>query len=249
MKTREEIMERVRRHYGCAKQKFGEENILGVFLYGSQNYHCDTANSDVDTKCILVPDLFHLAISPYEVKHLDVDGEVCECMTIMHMVDNWKKQNINFLEIMFTEFYIINPTFSHYWIEFIHQYREEIARYNMKRGLNSIARQAMYTITQNPEDGKKIGNGVRLLDTLQKYISGCRYQECIIPTLGKRDLIRAFKNGSYPVPQEYGELLLRQFEVLLEENEDKVFPQNQFELDDKLNQFILRLIEHRIKEI
>ena len=33
------------------------ENLLGIFLYGSQNYKCELENSDVDTKAIYVPNL------------------------------------------------------------------------------------------------------------------------------------------------------------------------------------------------
>ena len=36
---------------------FNENQILGVFLYGSQNYGLATKNSDVDTKVILIPTL------------------------------------------------------------------------------------------------------------------------------------------------------------------------------------------------
>ena len=89
------IMDRVKLHYQKAVEHYGRENVLGVFLYGSQNYHCSLETSDVDTKCILVPNLYHLAIKPYEVKHLHVpreneEAEICECMTLMHMVSNWK---------------------------------------------------------------------------------------------------------------------------------------------------------------
>jgi hypothetical protein len=93
----EKIMNRVWEHYHRAIAHYGIENVLGVFLYGSQNYNCDIEGSDVDTKCILVPDLYHLALHPLKTTHLNiyVDDtgvpEVCECMTIQHMVANWKK--------------------------------------------------------------------------------------------------------------------------------------------------------------
>lgn len=34
---------------------YKKENILGIFLYGSQNYNFDTQLSDVDSKVIYIP--------------------------------------------------------------------------------------------------------------------------------------------------------------------------------------------------
>ena len=139
-----DIYERLRAHYEVACRHFGEEAVLGVFLYGSQNYNTDTEASDVDTKCILVPDLRTLACHPYSVKHLNVDGEVCECMSIQHMVENWKKQNINFVEIMFTPHCIISNRYNKIWRDFIDAHKEEVARYDIKRAILSMANQSWY---------------------------------------------------------------------------------------------------------
>ena len=62
MERKERIMKRIIAHYNRAIQHYGVDNVLGVFLYGSQNYGCDLETSDVDTKCILLPNLYHLAI-------------------------------------------------------------------------------------------------------------------------------------------------------------------------------------------
>ena len=62
------IRKRIFAHYKRAIEHYGEDNVLGVFLYGSQNYDCDIEGSDVDTKCILLPDLYHLALHPYRLR-------------------------------------------------------------------------------------------------------------------------------------------------------------------------------------
>ena len=51
------ISTKIIEHYNEALKYFPKENIIGVFLYGSQNYGCDTENSDVDTICIVIPTL------------------------------------------------------------------------------------------------------------------------------------------------------------------------------------------------
>ena len=173
------VQERLAAHYAKACEHYGEENILGVFLYGSWNYGTNLPDSDVDTKCILIPDLYHLAIKPYEVKHLHVDDEVCECMTIQHMVDNWKKQNINFLEILYTGYYIVNPKFIPEWFDFIAEWREALAHYDVKKAILSMGNQALHTYKQDPTDFKKQMNTMRIYMSLFDLITGSDYWSCI----------------------------------------------------------------------
>ena len=164
--NRQQIYKRLDAHYEAAVNKYNERAVLGVFLFGSQNYGTDTETSDVDTKCILVPDLYTLALHPYETKHLSVDGEVCECMTIQHMVANWKKQNINFVEILFTPYFKINPFYEDIWDDFCIRWREEVARYDIKKAILSMGNQALHTIKQDPSDFKKQMNTLRIRNSL-----------------------------------------------------------------------------------
>lgn len=60
------IMERVQEHYDEALKYFKEEQIVGIFLQGSQNYTLDIPESDVDTKLIVVPSFKDIALN----KHL-----------------------------------------------------------------------------------------------------------------------------------------------------------------------------------
>ena len=236
------IMTKVQQHYDKAIEHYGEDAVLGVFLYGSQNYQCDTPNSDVDTKCILIPDLYHLAIATYDVTHLHIGEEVCECMTIMHMVKNWKKQNPNFLEIMFTHYCIINPRYLGIWQLFIDEWRERIARYNVRAGVMSICGQAIHTIKQNPKDGKKIGNAYRLLELCHNYIAGKPYSECLIPQ--DAALVRNFKTGVMPVLDSDSVVLLDRFEHLMK-NADTCSGEDK-SLKPILDNFIIELLQYRI---
>jgi hypothetical protein len=177
-----DVMTRVNKHYTRAIEHYGAEAVLGVFLYGSWNYNTNTPDSDVDTKCILVPNLYSLAIKPYEVKHLHIDDEVCECMTIMHMVANWKKQNINFVEIMFTEYCKINPIYKDFWEKrFPLEAREQVARYDLRQAIHSMVHQAIHTIKQDPTCPKKIMNGARIANTLDNLLNNpmMSYKDCI----------------------------------------------------------------------
>lgn len=175
------IFNRLYKHYDTALAKYGNDAVLGVFLYGSQNYNTDLENSDVDTKCILIPNIRALACHPYEVKHLVVDDEICECMPIQHMVANWKKQNINFVEIMFTPYFILNPLYEGLWHDFVgSKLRDEVARYDIKKAILSMANQALHTYRQDPSDFKKQMNMTRIQASLLRITdSSMNYWNCI----------------------------------------------------------------------
>ena len=238
-----DVMARVAKHYETAIRHYGEGAVLGVFLYGSWNYNTNTPDSDVDTKCILVPNLYSLAIKPYEVKHLHIDDEVCECMTIMHMVANWKKQNINFVEIMFTDYCIINPLYRELWEElFPLADREKVAHYDLRQAIHSMVHQAIHTLKQDPNDPKKIMNGARILMTLDRLTKTERtYRGCIWMPEEIRNL-RFQKADPHKVTD-----LLTSLEAYLG-HIDEYTDKGSFKLavDRRLEELTLELIEYRI---
>ena len=95
---------------------FKEDNILGIFVYGSQNYNLDTPTSDWDTKAIVIPTfdeiLFDKPVSKeVKVQRDDNKWEHCEVKDIREFIKMFEKQNINFIEILFTEYKWVNPKF------------------------------------------------------------------------------------------------------------------------------------------
>ena len=250
------ITERLKKHYEAAAAHFGEHRVFGVFLYGSQNYGTNTPDSDVDTKCILVPNIEDLAIKPLKVTHLSVDGEVCECMSIMHMVDNWKKQNINFVEIMFTPFFKVNPNYEDFWIEGPDGYEEyaldekkseRVAHYDMRKAVYSMAYQAIHTLKQDPTDRKKIMNAGRITNSLLLLTDNSK--------LNYNNVIRAtpevagIRTGETEIPENYVEILLGILNGMIacaDKGEWAPDPKEQEEVDCFLNDFILDLIDRRI---
>lgn len=249
-----DIQARLQKHYDAAVAHFGKNAVFGVFLYGSWNYRTNLPTSDVDTKCILIPDLFTLAIKPFKVTHLHVDDEVCECMSIMHMIENWKKQNINFVEIMFTPYFKLNPSYADFWLETPDGYEpfaldekksERVARYDIKKAVLSMANQAIHTIKQDPTDLKKIMNGARIAHSLSLLTED--------NSLSYAEVIRApyriaqIRTGEAKISEVEVQSLLRYFEKMIA-SADQWAPnkEEQKEVDDFLNDFILNLINYRI---
>ena len=250
-----DILARVNKHYEAAVAHYGENAVFGVFLYGSQNYRTNTPESDVDTKCILVPNLRVLALHPYEVKHLNVDGEVCECMSIMHMVNNWKKQNINFVEILFTPYFKVNPKYEDFWLETPDGYEpyaldekksERIARYNVNAAVLSMAHQAIHTIKQDPTDLKKLMNAARITHSLFLLTdTNLNYNNVIQAT----PEIAGIRTGETKLPDHYVDTTLGILNGMIKCANDGQWAPNkeeQAEVDCFLNDFILDLIDRRI---
>lgn len=196
------------------------ERLVGVFVYGSQNYKCDLPGSDVDTKAIYIPSIEEAVLKrtkPNYVKEL-ANGEHCEIMDIRHFVDNLKKQNINFVEVLYTEHFYLNPYLADSWLYYFINNRERIAHYDMDKALKSISGQAVHTIKQDMNDGKKLANGRRLFYFLRHYMNGELYKDCLIPEEKEREEILRLKqlaaDGKKIFGNDHAEALIEAFEEL-----------------------------------
>ena len=202
------IMKRVQDHYDEALQHFPEEQIVGVFLQGSQNYELDYEGSDVDTKLIVVPSFRDICLNrkPVSTTHVRANDEHTDWKDIRLYMETFRKQNLNFLEILFTDFYIINPIYKAEWDRLV-EAREFIARMNVHRAVKSMKGIAMEKyhamehrypakvdiIDKYGYDGKQVSHLDRVDDYLERYIAGEPYKDCLIPTHTRRPRMMDFK--------------------------------------------------------
>ena len=214
------LNDRVREHRDFIVNECGfpEDRILGVFLYGSQNYGTDLPTSDVDTKAIIIPTEMDAIFGKLKVKeyHLPND-EHCEVMDIRHLIDNFKKQNINFTEILYTDYKWVNPRYAQLWQNVFVANREKISHYDMQKAVVSICGQAIHTLKQNPRNGKKLSNGTRLKYFLENYVNGQSYAYCIYPNKENRALMRMLKESDDDNSETLGYALIDFFEFMLDE--------------------------------
>lgn len=191
------IMKRVRDHYNEALQYFPEEQIVGVFLQGSQNYELDYEGSDVDTKLIVIPSFRDICLNkkPVSTTHVRENDEHTDWKDVRLYMETFRKQNLNFLEILFTDYYIINPMYKEEWDRLIAA-REFIARMNVYRAVKSMKGIAMEKfhamehryptkadiIDKYGYDGKQVSHLIRVYDYLRRYIAGESYEDCLRPS-------------------------------------------------------------------
>ena len=235
----------IQEHKQKVLELYPEHKILGIFLYGSQNYNIATENSDVDTKAIIVPNLYNLAIKPIKTHTIELEnGEHCEVMDIMHLVANFRKQNINFVEVLFTDYYWINPLYEMDWKIWFKDIREDIAVYNPAYCLKTICGQAIHTLKQDKTDAKKYANGLRLRNFLIKYFDEkvLSYKECIYVNPKFADYLIRLKTDKPIIDEKQTDELIKWFEnvkELIVENDTKKMER----LDDILNKAIIVLIK------
>lgn len=200
---------------------FAEENILGIFAYGSQNYGVATETSDWDTKAVIVPSYEDLVLQPPVSREIHLaNREHCEVKDIREMVNMFKKQNINFIEVLFTEYKWVNGAYMMQWQNYFEKMKHDIAHYDVNKTVQSICGQAIHTLHQNPFDGKKVANGYRLLRFLEKYLAGDNYSNCIVLSEDERQKIIEMKKTKNIEDISIANDLLQHFHTLKEQSFD-----------------------------
>lgn len=206
----------IEKHIAEATSMFPESRIVGVFLQGSQNYGLSTKDSDVDTKCILVPTFNDIALNkkPISTTHVLDNNEHLDLKDIRLYIETFYKQNLNFLEILFTPYKYINPLYKEEWQHLIDN-REAIAHMNPVRAAKSmkgIAHEKFHAmehpypskieiIQKYGYDGKQVSHLLRVYDYLSRYIDGESYESCLRPSAHIRQRILDYKAQLIPLEE------------------------------------------------
>ncbi len=202
------IMKGVYDHYKEALEYFPENQIVGCFLQGSQNYGLDYENSDIDTKLIVIPNFKDICLNKKPISHTHIreNNEHTDWKDVRLYMETFRKQNLNFLEILFTPYFIINPLYKDQWDRLIAS-NEKIAKMNPYRAVKSmkgIALEKYYAMEHKyPSkidiieaygyDGKQVSHLLRVDDYLTRYINGEDYKNCLRPSQNLINRIMDYK--------------------------------------------------------
>ena len=188
---------RVMKHFEESLDYFNNNQIVGIFLQGSQNYGLDLPTSDVDTKLIVVPSFEDIALNhkPVSTTHIRTNEEHIDFKDIRLYMETFRKQNLNFLEILFTPYTIVNDSYKKDWRKLV-EAREQIARMNPYRAVKSMKGVAMEkwhameheypskveVLAKFGYDPKQLHHLLRVEDYLERYINGESYESCLRPS-------------------------------------------------------------------
>lgn len=184
-----EINTIIQREYEYLSRQY---TVLGVFLYGSQNYGLSTPSSDVDTKAIVVPSLHDLISNQPVSRIIPFKYGSCDIKDIREMIANYKKQNVNYIETLFTKHFFVAPEFAHDF-DALRARREAIARLDEARALacmNGLLKQSIKRMQSRTEataedidkygyHRKSLMNAFKSADMIEKYTNGQLYRDVL----------------------------------------------------------------------
>lgn len=244
--------------------------VVGIFLYGSQNYNLNYEGSDTDLKAIVIPSINDIVFNNKPISTtIDIPDGLCDIKDIRLMVQSWRKQNVNFMELLFTEYSYVNPLFYEFFRPLLAA-RETIVRYNEKRAVDCL-RGFVYekyyrlfkdTPSQHDEvtkygyAAKQLVHMERLASLLEHYMKREPYMECLMVSPEERQKWIDLKTYS-PNPLSVDEVKERSQKVIeiVEDNilnAEKYYgftpsPQNE-EVDRILNTFIEKCLKFSFKK-
>lgn len=195
----------------CVAQGY---EVVGVFLFGSQNYNMHTLESDIDVKAIVIPNINDVVWGNTEIsKKVVRDNGELVIYDIASVHKSIKKQSINFVEILFTEYKILNPEYAHLYAPMF-EYREGIADLNTFKAVHctlSMARNKhkmlfaelpsnSARVQKAGYDYKAFAEILRMEDFLNTRIAGLPYHISLISN--NVNYLRKIKSHEIDFPLE-----------------------------------------------
>lgn len=191
------VQQRVVEHADYVEKNMPNYPRIFTALQGSQNYGLADDNSDVDTKTLVLPSFEEMVFATKRVSTtLEVapTNEHADVKDVREMFSCFRKQNINFLEILFTPYVDVNPMFKEHY-EHLFRNRERIAHWNPYQGLRAMVGHmnekyekfdwpyptVMPKIERYGYDPKQLHHMLRIQEFLIRfYEDGDSYEDCLI---------------------------------------------------------------------
>lgn len=261
-------LDRVTEHLVSAKKTFDNDYFV-IALQGSHNYGMNDEKSDIDTKMLTLPTLSQLVLNSKSLNkvHIMENDEHCDCKDIRDYFKIMRKMNINFTEILYTDYWIANSKYMDLWLQLI-SIREDITHGNpyrfMKCCKGMVYEKAHALCHPYPSkldiiekygyDGKQLSHMIRVYDFAKRYSEGCSYEECLIPK--DRDYLMGIKRHEVGIDLDTAKDLsdyyckeISKLEAVFNMYRKDVFDKDvEKEMDDILYEIIVRNIKEEINE-
>lgn len=263
MNNKEKIMARLQEHYDTLVSR--GYDVVGVFLQGSQNYGLSYEGSDIDSKAIVLPTFKDvlLGAKPVSTTLILENEEHIDVKDIRVMFNTIKKQNINFVEILFTEYRVINEEFADL-LQVLFDNSEAIARMNMAGAINCMCGMALekhkalehvYPSTKSKidkygYDPKQLHHIVRMSYFLRDYTLGSPYSECLKPRSDELEHLLSIKTngvGSVENARLVAEEALGDMKRIKESMSGIKFNHNE-EVEALMDEVALKIVSRRLSK-
>ncbi len=200
--SKTDILKRLQEHNAyVSKQVNG--TIIGTFLYGSQNYHLDTPESDIDSISIYIPTQEEIYFSKnWMSKEYEMaNREHAVVKDIRILMRDWLNGSMTNLEVLFTHFYVIKP--DRMMLDIFESIKKIVQEYlisNKEKMAQAIYGQMLGTAKVKFLTPKKIKNIVRLYYALSIYeLANNKSVNYIfeLDTIYRNEILRIYELLSY----------------------------------------------------
>lgn len=182
MDRKEKVMKRLQEHYDYLVNQ--EHEVVFLAHQGSYNYNLDYEKSDIDSKAVVLPsfeDFIH-SKSPFSYTYILENEEHIDTKDVRKMCEMWQKENISYIELLYSDFIIINPEYKDLVDELI-RHRDDIVNINPDQFLRCIAGMSkekvkalchpypnlIEKINKYGFDGKQLSHCLRLNEFIARY--------------------------------------------------------------------------------
>lgn len=194
----EHVFKSIKYHLNKLKDARPEYEFVMIAAQGSQNYNLDLYTeeykSDVDTVAIVLPPVEDIINNAPFVSETIILGnnEHIDVKDLRQIIELFKKQNIKYLEILFTKFRIINSKYKDEVLELLNN-ADNIAKLNPKKlvtssfGMQLEKHKALEhpyeglkeKIAKYGYDGKQLHHIIRLTHFVNRYIKDLDFRNAM----------------------------------------------------------------------
>ena len=265
--TDKAIQNRVKEHLDYFIKCYPEKDWFIVAAQGSINYGIVDNESDVDTKLLTLPSLKELVLNtkPFnKVLEMPINLEHVDCKDAREYFKIFRKSNINFVEILFSDYWIANPLYIDLWLD-MRAKAEDLARMNPYAAVGCMRGMAgeklhalcheypsrMPWIEKYGYDPKQLSHLARIAYFIHNYVEGSPYKDCIYPReeVVRTKLLACKRNGegrSLDEAKKYAEDLFNEISDVANLYRETVTNENDPECDKFLDDILYKLITRSI---
>lgn len=234
-------------HYAESLSYFNENQIIGIFLFGIQNYNSIFFDEPVSSKLLTVSSQLttNQDLIVESTYHKTLENEYVNFENIFLYFDLLTKQDINALEILFSKYSILNSIYNDSW-ELLKEYRELIARINPSLlvsnlvaaaedsylALQKFSKEQQHFIQMYGYNPEQLFQLLRFDEILSKYTNNVPYEDCI--SLSNPEHFLEIRSGelSEDVADNLAKITMEHI-LVLQENYFKLHNKNAEILDAK----------------
>lgn len=212
------LKNRVKEHVALVANHYTNHAVFYCGLYGSQNYGLNTNDSDVDTKCMVLPPFRDVVLGRKMVSTdlADPYGALCNVKDVRAMFDNFFKGNVNFVEVLYTEYFSVGVDYLAEAKE-LRDHRDMVANRDPLRLMEMAAGMARqkYVAFNKPFESKKevlakygydpkqLHHLGRLAYFMTDYMAAGDFGYALHPDKETNELLMSLKTN--PLPLEHAE--------------------------------------------